>query len=157
RRIAAVAPRADRRDLPRGDHRRDPELGHIASIPDRRLHRKARDLGSKRVQDLPGSLGYTAGMPHKTAVILRAADIDAAEVALVQRLNPRSRFKGAWLTRLAGLERIGLSRARIPPGGESFAYHAHQAEEEWIFIVSGRARARIADREYDLRPGDSAS
>ncbi|HSS00947.1 MAG TPA: cupin domain-containing protein [Kofleriaceae bacterium] len=96
-------------------------------------------------------------MPHKTAVILRAADIDRAEVSLVQRLNPRSRFKDAWLTRLAGLERIGLSRGRIPPGGESFAYHAHQAEEEWVFIVSGRARARIDDREYDLGPGDFAA
>jgi GST-like protein len=109
------------------------------------------------VQDLPSRVGYTAGMPHKTAVVLRAADIDRAEVALVQRLNPRSRFKDAWLTRLAGLERIGLSRARIPPGGESFAYHAHQAEEEWIFIVSGRARARIDDKEYDLGPGDFAA
>ncbi|HEY0478230.1 MAG TPA: cupin domain-containing protein [Kofleriaceae bacterium] len=96
-------------------------------------------------------------MPHKTAVILRAADLDRAEVPLVQRLNPRSRFRDAWLTRLAGLQRIGLSRARIPPGGESFAYHAHLAEEEWIFIVSGRARARIDDRMYELGPGDFAA
>ena len=96
-------------------------------------------------------------MPHKTAVILRAADIDRAEIPLAQRLNLRSRFTDAWLTRLAGLQRIGLSRARIPPGGESFAYHAHLAEEEWIFIVSGRARARIDGREYDLGPGDFAA
>ena len=87
-------------------------------------------------------------MAHKTAVILRAADLDRAEVPLVQRLNPRSKFSDAWLTRLAGLERIGLSRARIPPGGESFAYHAHQAEEEWLFIVSGRARARIDGKDH---------
>jgi hypothetical protein len=32
-------------------------------------------------------------MAHKTAVILRAGDIDRAEVALEQRLNPRSRFR----------------------------------------------------------------
>ena len=96
-------------------------------------------------------------MAHKTAVILRAADLDRAEVPLVQRLNPRSKFSDAWLTRLAGLERIGLSRARIPPGGESFAYHAHQAEEEWIFIVSGRARARIDGRDHELGPGDFAA
>jgi GST-like protein len=96
-------------------------------------------------------------MPHKTAVILRAADIDRAEIPYVQRLNPRSRFKDAWLTQLAGFSRIGLSRARIPPGGESFAYHAHQAEEEWIFIVSGRARARIDGKEHELGPGDFAA
>ena len=96
-------------------------------------------------------------MPHKTAVILRAADIDRTEIALEQRLNPRSRFRDAWLAHAAGLQRIGLSRGRIPPGGESFAYHAHHAEEEWVFIVSGRARARIDGREYDLGPGDFAA
>jgi GST-like protein len=96
-------------------------------------------------------------MPHKTAVILRAADLDRAEVPLVQRLNPRSRFSDAWLSGLAGLERIGLSRARIPPGGESFAYHAHQAEEEWLFVVSGRARARIDGQDHELGPGDFAA
>jgi GST-like protein len=109
------------------------------------------------VQDRRERLRYIADMPHKTAVLLRATDIDRAEIPLVQRLNPRSRFKDAWLSRLAGLERIGLSRARIPPGGESFAYHAHQAEEEWIFIVSGRARARIDGKEYELGPGDFAA
>jgi len=96
-------------------------------------------------------------MPHKTAVILRAADIDRAEVPLVQRLNPRSRFNDAWLSRLAGLGRIGLSRGRIPPGAESFAYHAHHAEEEWLFIVSGRARARIDGRDHELGAGDFAA
>jgi GST-like protein len=93
-------------------------------------------------------------MPYKPAVILRAADLDRAEVPLVQRLNPRSRFFDAWLSQLAGLARIGLSRGRIPPGGESFAYHAHVAEEEWIFVVAGRARARIDDRDHELAAGD---
>jgi GST-like protein len=96
-------------------------------------------------------------MPHKTAVILRAADIDRAEIALEQRLNPRARFRDAWLGWMAGFERVGVSRGRIPPGGESFAYHAHHAEEEWVFIVSGRARARIDDREVELVPGDFAA
>lgn len=96
-------------------------------------------------------------MPHKTAVLLRAAEIDRAEIPQVQRLNPRSRFQAAALADLAGLARVGLSRGRIPPGGESFAYHAHQGEEEWIFIVSGRARARIDDQHHDLGPGDFAA
>jgi GST-like protein len=101
-------------------------------------------------------LRYTLAMAHKTAVVLRASDIDRGEVALEQRLNPRSRFSDAALSSLAGFERIGLSRGRIPPGGESFAYHAHEVEEEWIFIVSGRARARIGGRDHELGPGDFA-
>jgi GST-like protein len=96
-------------------------------------------------------------MPHKMPVILRAAEIDRAEVPMVQRLNPRSQFRGAWLARLAGLERIGLSRGRIPPGGESFAYHAHLAQEECVLILSGRARARIGGQDYELGPGDFAA
>jgi GST-like protein len=93
-------------------------------------------------------------MPHKHPVILRAADIARGELPFVQRLNPESRFSGTWLSRLAGLARVGVSRGRIPPGGQSFAYHAHLAEEEWIYILEGRARARIADREHELGPGD---
>jgi GST-like protein len=106
------------------------------------------------MQDLAGGVGYPRDMPHKTAVLLRAADLDRAEVSLVQRLNPRCRLFASGLARLAGLERIGLSRGRLPPGGEAFAYHAHEAEEEWLFIVSGRARARIDGRDHELAPGD---
>jgi uncharacterized cupin superfamily protein len=96
-------------------------------------------------------------MPHKSAVIVRAADIARAELPFVQRLalpEPRSRFSSTWLTRLTGLQRTGISRGRIPPGGQSFAYHAHLAEEEWVYILEGRALARIDGREHELVPGD---
>jgi GST-like protein len=96
-------------------------------------------------------------MPHKTPVILRADEIGCAEVPWVQRLNPRCKFYGSPLGRLAAFQRIGVSRARIPAGGESFAYHAHQLEEEWVYIVSGRARARIDGREIELGAGDFAA
>lgn len=96
-------------------------------------------------------------MPHKMPVILRAAELDRAEVPMTQRLNPRSAFRGAWLSRLAGLSRVALSRGRIPAGSESYAYHAHSAQEECVYIVSGRARARIGGRDYELGPGDFAA
>jgi GST-like protein len=111
----------------------------------------------KRVQDLRRRVRYTAAMPHKMPVILRAAEIERSEVPVAQRLNPNSQFHGAWLSRIAGLERVGFSRARIPPHGESFAYHAHLAEEECVYILSGRARARIGDQDYELGPGDFAA
>jgi GST-like protein len=85
---------------------------------------------------------------------MRAADIARAELPFVQRLNPRSSFAGTWLARLAGLQRTGVSRGRLPPGGESFAYHAHLAEEEWVYILEGRALARIDGREHELGAGD---
>ena len=93
-------------------------------------------------------------MTHRKAVILRADDMARHELPWRQRLNPRCRFSGTPLGRLAGLERVGVSRGRIPPGGEAFAYHAHLREEEWVYIVEGRARARIDGSELELAAGD---
>src|SRR5215831_17840530 len=143
-----------------------PRQGHqgAPAPPAHRLRRPARltpppgrDLLRRARQHHIHAARYIAGMPHKTAVILRAADIDRTEIEYDQRLNPRSKFRDAGLAHVAGLDRIGLSRGRLPPGGESFAYHAHHAEQEWVFIVSGRARARIDDREVELGPGDFAA
>ena len=47
-----------------------------------------------------------------------------------------------------------MNLARIPPGKESFVYHAHWQEEEWIYILAGRGMARIDDSEYEVGPGD---
>ena len=58
----------------------------------------------------------------------------------------------AWA--LAGLSRIGVNRARVPAGKESFIYHSHHAEEEWIYIISGRGVAEIDGQEYEVAAGD---
>jgi hypothetical protein len=79
--------------------------------------------------------------PRKPAVILRAAEIAAAERTFTQRLNPGSLFHGSELSRPGGLTKYGVSWARLPPGKESFAYHAHDVQEEWMFALSGRAVA----------------
>jgi GST-like protein len=93
-------------------------------------------------------------MERRPAVIVRAAEITEHEHPYVQRLNPSSRFRASRLARDARLQHVGVSRGRIPPGGESFAYHAHLLDEEWVFILEGRARARIDGREVELAPGD---
>jgi uncharacterized cupin superfamily protein len=93
-------------------------------------------------------------MSRRKAVVVPAAEVVRAEVPYVQRLNPRCRFYGTPLAVQAGLARTGVARGRIPPGGESFAYHAHLREEEWIYILAGRARARIDGELIELVPGD---
>ena len=53
-----------------------------------------------------------------------------------------------------GLKRTGVNLIRVPPGRESYVYHSHRYEEEWIYVLSGRATALIDDVEYEVGPGD---
>lgn len=86
--------------------------------------------------------------------LVRAADIAAHEQAFSHPWNPRSQISGAMLGRMAGLKRTGVSFARIAPGKESFVYHSHVLEEEWLYILSGHGTARIDGMDYDVGPGD---
>jgi uncharacterized cupin superfamily protein len=90
----------------------------------------------------------------KRPELLRAADIAAKSGTFSHPWNPDSEISGAQLGRLVGLKRTGVSLARIAPGKESFILHAHQLEEEWIYILSGRATAQIADDKVEVGPGD---
>jgi len=69
-------------------------------------------------------------------------------------LNASSEMHYVSLGDLVGLERIGVHVIRLPPGKESCVYHAHAAEEEWLYIVAGRGIAEIDGREHEVGPGD---
>jgi len=86
--------------------------------------------------------------------ILRRDAIKAGENTFSHPWNPQSEITGTHLSGLAGLKRTGVSLVRVPPGKESFAYHAHHREEEWIYILAGRGIALVDGREYELDPGD---
>lgn len=87
----------------------------------------------------------------------------APEVPIAHPLNPASqiffraiptREGSKSLSEVAGLQRLGVHLVRIPPGKESFAYHSHHSEEEFVYVVSGRGVAEINDREVEIGPGD---
>src|SRR6186997_3061597 len=88
--------------------------------------------------------------PH----ILRAAEIVAGQSTFSHPWNRRSEISGTRMGQLAGLSRTGVSIARLGPGKESFAYHLHHMEEEWIYVLSGRAMTHIDGQDYELGPGD---
>ncbi|MEM9491140.1 MAG: cupin, partial [Myxococcota bacterium] len=52
-------------------------------------------------------------------------------------LNPESAIRGISLSDATGLQRVGVHLIRIAPGKESFVYHKHHGEEEFIYILSG--------------------
>jgi uncharacterized cupin superfamily protein len=87
--------------------------------------------------------------------LLKSSEIQAIrQMRLRQPLNLSSEVHLRPLSELAGLQRVRLTLARIPPGKESFAYHAHEADEEFVYILSGRGRAEIGDETVEVGPGD---
>jgi uncharacterized cupin superfamily protein len=93
-------------------------------------------------------------MERKKAKVIRGAEIAEKAKSYAQRLNPASRFRGADLARRGGLQRVAVSWAALEPGKDSFAYHAHDLEEEWMYVLSGRAVALVDGEEIEVGPGD---
>jgi len=92
---------------------------------------------------------------ERPAFLVRASDRAAIrEESQKHPLNPDSEIHGWSLSELTGLVRLGVHLIRIPPGKESFVYHSHRLEEEWLFALSGRAVAEVSDRMIELGPGD---
>ena len=86
--------------------------------------------------------------------IVRAADIAAHSQQFSHPWNPHSEMHGTQLARSVGLKRTGVNFIRVPAGRESYVYHSHQYEEEWIYVLSGPAIALIDDTEYEVMTGD---
>lgn len=86
--------------------------------------------------------------------IVRAADIAAHAQQFSHPWNPQSEMHGTQLARSVGLKRTGVNFIRVPAGRESYVYHSHRLEEEWIYILSGSAIALIDDVEYEVAAGD---
>ena len=94
-------------------------------------------------------------MSANAKVLLRAAEIESmAEGSFQHPLNPRSEIHLKSLSQIAGMKRVGVHIGRIPPGKESFAYHSHHFEEEFLYILVGRGMADIDGQEVEVGPGD---
>ena len=76
------------------------------------------------------------------------------EVKLQHPWNPNSELYMRPLSMAAGMGRAVLTLARIPPGKESFVFHSHERDEEFVYILSGRGRAEIGEDTFEVGPGD---
>ncbi|CAA9410748.1 MAG: hypothetical protein AVDCRST_MAG01-01-1602 [uncultured Rubrobacteraceae bacterium] len=86
--------------------------------------------------------------------VVRSGEAEQDSTRFSHPWNPRSELYGTRLSSLVGFSRVGVSRVRVPPGKESFAYHSHYREEEWIYVLSGRGVAEIGDEEVEVGAGD---
>jgi uncharacterized cupin superfamily protein len=86
--------------------------------------------------------------------------LSAAEIASWPERPHRHQFNANALrmTRTlgvaAGLDRIGVHLIRLPPGRESTQHHWHDADEEFVYILSGRAIACLGETRIEVGPGD---
>lgn len=86
--------------------------------------------------------------------LLRADDIAKRAQTFSHPWNPASELTSYQMAKSTGLRRTGVNLARMAPGKESFVYHSHWQEEEWIYILEGRGIARIDGNEYEVGRGD---
>ena len=86
--------------------------------------------------------------------LVRSSEIKETESTFSHPMNPNSLVTGTRLSSLVGLTRASVGIIKIPPGKESFIYHSHHREEEWIYIISGRGIAEIDGEELEVAPGD---
>lgn len=86
--------------------------------------------------------------------LIKANEVADEAVGFSHPWNPNSEIVGARLSALVGLSRIGVNLLRVPAGKESFVYHSHQREEEWIYVISGRGIAEIDGEEFEVAAGD---
>ena len=86
--------------------------------------------------------------------LVRAADIAAHAQEFSHPWNPNSLMRGTQLARSVGLKRTGVNFIRVPAGKESFVYHSHRYEEEWMYVLAGSGVAFIDDQEFPIAAGD---
>ncbi len=92
--------------------------------------------------------------PSTTARVLVRAKERGPSFQTGHPYNARAEMHGWLLSRAAGLRRIAVNLAWIPPGRESAIYHVHHREEEWAYVLEGRGIAEVNDVEHAIGPGD---
>jgi uncharacterized cupin superfamily protein len=87
--------------------------------------------------------------------LVRTKSLPAGEARHVRHpLNPKSDVFIQSLSERVGLQRAMLSLARVPPGKESFLLHAHERDEEFVYILEGEGTAQIGEQAVKVGPGD---
>ncbi|BAZ13431.1 cupin domain-containing protein [Calothrix sp. NIES-4071] len=93
-------------------------------------------------------------MTEKNPFLLRAKEIADSMQTFSHPWNSNSEISWTRMGRLVGLKRTGANFTVVPPGKESFTYHSHHREEEWIYILSGSGTAEIDGEEFEVSAGD---
>ncbi len=87
--------------------------------------------------------------------LLRASDVEALpRERFVHQHNAAAIRHTVCLTDALGFEDMGLHMVRLEPGDLSSEHHYHEEDEEFVYILTGRAQAFIGDETFEVGPGD---
>jgi uncharacterized cupin superfamily protein len=86
------------------------------------------------------------------AQVLRVDDAETIEFQ--HDVDPGAKRVMRRLHRPTGLERQAVCWARVAGGDRSTAYHTHERTDEWILILTGRARVRVGEDRFEVGPDD---
>lgn len=102
--------------------------------------------------ELPEALGRAA--PDKPARVLVRAGEGGEPRVFRHPENPRAEIHLTPLSRPCGLKRVAVVHSQVPAGREAFVYHLHHHDEEWMYVLSGRAEVEVGEARHEVGPGD---
>jgi len=79
---------------------------------------------------------------------------DVPAVHFQHDVDPRARRAMRALHIPTGLTRQAVYWAHVEAGARSTAFHFHEHTDEWVFILTGRASARVGDATFEVGPHD---
>ncbi len=102
-----------------------------------------------------GKLGPGDGPASEAGDSRQAVHIDDVRVFDFEHpVDARSRRVMRSLHTATGLSRQAVRWSRVVKGGPSTVYHSHDRTDEWVFILEGRARARVGGDRFGVEAGD---
>ena len=88
---------------------------------------------------------------------IRATDVEAIRGQSVYPPPFAQQVAGRTKHRLGdvfGLTSFGVNLTTLEPGAVSALYHAHGVQDEFVFVLEGRATIIAGDAQYEAGPGD---
>lgn len=124
-----------------GGERRPEDYGYY---PDAR-----RRFGGGKIVDCDDAL------PPEQGDAGQCKHIDDIEPRFFQHeVDPRAKRSMRRLESGTGLERQVVVWSRVEAGDHSTARHSHDRTDEWIYVLAGRALARVGDASFEVAAGD---
>lgn len=87
--------------------------------------------------------------------LLKAKDVEALpEEARKHPLDARLVRRTRSLGDAVGMQALGVHLVRLKKGDTSSVFHRHHQDEEWVYVLSGRAIAEIGEDKHEVGTGD---